>query len=203
MQDSNSSKTASSVSSETTALASPPLGTLVEAPPPATIDAYIKANNIRATTVTPSTPGAPKIILPVPPGWTRMPEGPGDKYFGVVFDTPTNPEDAPRFIVTVKKLVGDVDTEKVLALAAGSAEELSGYAGDPPVQAELSGFPGARLAGTYMKKDVPRMVMRYVVVIPAANGTYLMRISVDSPEADTDAVQAAAKVFTQKTTITV
>ena len=199
MQGPNSS----SITSETTAPASPPLGTLVEAPPPTTIDGYIKANNIQATTVTPSTPGAPKIDLPVPPGWTRTPEGPGGNYFGLVFDTPTKPDDAPRFSVTVEKLLGDVDTEKLLALAAGSAEQLPGYAGDPPVRAPLSGFPGARLAGTYTKDGAPRMVAQYVVVIPGTDGTYLMRISADSPDADAGAVRAAAKVFAQKTTITV
>jgi hypothetical protein len=132
-----------------------------------------------------------------------MPEGAGGNYFGVVFDAPTKPDDPPRFIVTVEKLLGDVDTEKLLALAAGSAETLPGYAGDPPVRAPLSGFPGARLAGTYTKDGAPRMVAQYVVVIPGADGTYLMRIRADGPDGDAGAVQAAAKVFSQKTTITV
>jgi molecular chaperone DnaK (HSP70) len=204
MQDSESSKTSASISSVTTSPASSSLGASVEAPRPiTTIDDYIKANNIQATTVTPSTPGAPKIDLPVPPGWTRTPEGPGSNYFGVVFDAPTMPADAPRFIVTVEKLLGVVDTEKLLAVAAGAAKQLPGYAGDPPVQASLSGFPGARLAGTYTEDGAPRMVMQYVVVIPGADATYLIRINADSPDADADAVRAAAKVFAQKTTITV
>jgi hypothetical protein len=204
MQDSKSSKTSASISSVTTSPAWPSLGASADAPRPIkTIDDYIKANNIKSTTVTPSTPGAPKIGLPVPPGWTRMPEGAGGNYFGVVFDAPTKPDDPPRFIVTVEKLLGDVDTEKLLALAAGSAETLPGYAGDPPVRAPLSGFPGARLAGTYTKDGAPRMVAQYVVVIPGADGTYLMRIRADGPDGDAGAVQAAAKVFSQKTTITV
>jgi hypothetical protein len=204
MQNSESSKTSASNSSATTAPASPPLGASAEVPRPVTtIDDYIKANNIEATTVSPSTPGAPKIDLPVPPGWTRLPEGSGGNYFGVVFDAPTKPDDAPRFIVTVQKLLGDVDTEKLLALAGGAAQQLPGYAGEPPVRASLSGFPGARLAGTYVKDGAPRMVMQYVVAVPRADGVYLMRISADSLDADAGAVQAAAKVFSQKTTITV
>jgi len=204
MQGSDSTKTSASNSSETTSPALPSLGASADVPRPIkTIDDYIKANNIQATTVTPSTPGAPKIDLPVPPGWTPMPEGAGGNYFGVVFDAPTTPDDAPRFVVSVEKLLGDVDTEKLLALAAGGAEQLPGYAGDPPVRAPLSGFPGARLAGTYTKDGAPRTVMQYVVVIPGADGTYLMRISADGPDADAGAVQAAAKVFAQNTTITV
>jgi molecular chaperone DnaK (HSP70) len=203
MQDSKSSKTSAPISSVTSSPASPSLGASAEAPRPiTTIDDYIKANNIQATTVTPSTPGAPKIDLPVPTGWTRMPEGAGGNYFGVVFDAPTKPDDAPRFIVTVEKLLGDVDTEKLLDLAAGAAEQLPGYAGDPPVRAPLSGFPGARLAGTYTRDGAPRMVMQYVVVIPAVDGTYLMRISADGADADADAVRAAAKVLAQETAIT-
>jgi hypothetical protein len=204
VQNSESSKTAASISPVTTPPASSPLGASVDAPPPiVTIDDYIKANKIQATAVTLSTPGAPKIDLPVPPGWTRMPDGPGSNYFGLVFDLPSKPDDAPRFVVSVDKLLGQVDTEKLLALAGGSAEQLPGYAGDPPVRAPLSGFPGARLAGTYTKDGAPRTVMQYVVVIPGADGTYLMRISADGPDADAGAVQAAAKVLAQKTTITV
>lgn len=204
MQEPGSSKTSASISSVTTSPTSLPLGASADAPRPIrTIDDYIKANDIQATKVTPSTPGAPKIDLPVPPGWTRTPEGAGGNYFGVVFDAPTKPDDAPRFIVSVEKLSGDVDPEKLLALAAGAAEQLPDYKGDPPVRAPLSGFPGARLAGTYTKDGAPRMVAQYVVVIPGADGTYLMRISADSPDADAGAVQAAAKVFSQKTTITV
>ena len=182
----------------------PSLGASSEAPRPInTIDDYLKANGIQSVAVAPTTPGAPHIELPVPPGWTRMPEGAGGNYFAVVLDTPAKPDDAPRFVVTVDKLVGNVDTEKVLALAAGAAQQLPGYRGDPPVRAPLSDFPGARFVGHYTKGDQPRMIAQYVVVIPGADGTYLMRISTDSPEADTGAVLAAAKVFAQKTKITV
>lgn len=203
--DSNSSPPAGSTAPPvTTSSSGPSLGASVEPPRPIkTIDDFLAANNIQATPVTPSTPGAPRIDLPVPPGWTRMPEGPDGDYFGVVFDAPTVREDPPRIIVNVQRLQGAVDPEKLLALAAGAAEELPGYAGDPPVRAPLSNFPGSRLAGTYTKAGAARMFAQYVVVIPGKDGTYLMRISVDSPDADSVAARAALKVFAQNTTITV
>ncbi|MGX9673699.1 LpqN/LpqT family lipoprotein [Mycobacterium sp. HM-7] len=182
----------------------PSLGASSEAPRPInTIDDYLKANGIQSVAVSPTTPGAPHIELPVPPGWTRMPEGAGGNYFAVVLDTPAKPDDAPRFVVTVDKLVGNVDTEKILALASGAAQQLQRYNGDPPVRAALSDFPGARFVGHYVKNDQARMIAEYVVVIPGTDGTYLMRISTDSPDVDAGAVMAAAKVFSQKTKITV
>lgn len=182
----------------------PSLGASSEAARPInTIEDYLKANGIQSVAVAPTTPGAPHIELPVPPGWTRMPEGAGGNYFAVILDAPARPDDAPRFVVTVDKLVGNVDTEKVLALAAGAAQQLPGYKGDPPVRAALSDFPGARFVGHYTRGDQPRMVAQYVVVIPGTDGTYLMRISTDSSDADAGAVLAAAKVFAQKTKITV
>jgi hypothetical protein len=204
MQDSGSSKTSAPIAqSVTTSPVEPSLGASSEAPRPiTTIDDYIKANHIQATPVTPSTPGAPKIDLPVPPGWTRMPDDVAGNYFGVVFDTPTVRDDPPRIIVTVERLQGDVDAAKLLDLAAGAAGQLSGYAGDPPVRAALSDFPGARFSGTYTKGGASRVVAQYVVVIPGTDGTYLMRISADGPAPDADAVVAAAKVFAQATKIT-
>jgi len=97
----------------------------------------------------------------------------------------------------------DVTLAGVLALAAGAAQQLPRYNGDPPVRAALSDFPGARFVGHYVKGDQARMIAEYVVVIPGTDGTYLMRISTDSPDVDAGAVMAAAKVFSQKTKITV
>ncbi len=202
-QDSNSSNNANSNAADGGS-SLPSLGASSEAPRPInTIEDYLKANGIQSVAVAPSTPGAPHIDLPVPPGWTRMPEGAGGNYFAVILDAPVKPDDAPRFIVNVDKLVGNVDTEKILSLAAGAAQQLPGYKGDPPVRAALSDFPGARFVGHYTKGDQPRMVAQYVVVIPGSDGTYLMRIGTDSPDADGGAVLAAAKVFSQKTKITV
>jgi len=203
VQSSKSSNTPTSTSTSTSAATTaapstsePPSG------PNETIADYIKNNNIQATTITPGTPGAPTIDLPVPEGWTRIPEGGDAQYFGIVFDTPTNPDDPPKIIATVEKLTGNVDTDKLLAVAAGEAKNLPGYDGGDAIRATLSGFPASRLNGLYTRNGVPRMVAQNTVVIQSKDGIYLMQIKAESPEADADALRAAAPVIVQKTTIT-
>ena len=69
------------------------------------------------------------IDLAVPEGWTRIPEGADAPYGGIVFNTPTNPNDPPKIIAIVEKLTGNVDTDKLLAVAPGEVKNLPGYSG--------------------------------------------------------------------------
>ena len=203
VQSSKSSNTPTSTSTSTSAATtSAPSTSEPPSGPNETIADYIKNNNIQATTITPGTPGAPTIDLPVPEGWTRIPEGGDAQYFGIVFNTPTNPDDPPKIIATVEKLTGNVDTDKLLAVAAGEVKNLPGYDGGDAIRATLSGFPASRLNGLYTRNGVPRMVAQNTVVIQSKDGIYLMQIKAESPEADADALRAAAPVIVQKTTIT-
>ena len=66
----------------------------------------------------------------------------------------------------------------------------------------LSGYPASRLSGSYTKNGVPRMVAQNTVVIQSKDGIYLLQLKAEGPEADADALRAAARVIVQKTTIT-
>ena len=203
VQSSKSSNTSTSTSTSTSTATTSAAPTSAQASGPnETIADYIKKNNIQETTITPGTPGAPTIDLPVPEGWTLIPEGADAQYFGIVFNTPTNPDDPPKIIATVEKLTGNVDTDKLLAVAPGEVKNLPGYNGSDGIKATLSGFPASRLNGLYTKNGVPRMVAQNTVVIQSKDGIYLLQIKAESPEADADALRAAAPVIVQKTTIT-
>jgi hypothetical protein len=199
VQSSKSSNTSTSTSTSIATPSAPSTPAQASGPNEALAD-YIKKNNIQETTITQGTPGAPKIDLPVPEGWTRIPEGADAQYFGIVFNTPTNPNDPPKITATVEKLTGNVDTDKLLAAAPGEVKNLPGYNGDGK-DATLSGFPAFRLTGTYTKNGVPRIVAQNAAVIQSKDGTYLLQIKAEGPEADADALRAAAPVIVQKTTI--
>ena len=203
VQSSKSSNTSTSTSTSTSAATTSAASTSAQASGPNwTIADYLKKNNIQETTITQGTPGAPKIDLPIPEGWTRIPEGADAQYFGIVFNTPTNPNDPPKIIATVEKLTGNVDTDKLLAVAPGEVKNLPGYDGGDGIKATLSGFPASRLSGSYTKNGVPHIVAQNTVVIQSKDGTYLLQIKAEGPEADADALRAAAPVIVQKTTIT-
>ena len=67
-----------------------------------------------------------------------IPEGADVQYFGIVFNTPTNPDDPPKFTATVEKLTGNVDTDKLLAVAPGEVKNLPGYNGNDAITASSS-----------------------------------------------------------------
>jgi hypothetical protein len=94
-----------------------------------TIADYIKQNGIQETMITHDTPGAPTIDLPVPDGWKVLPESTDAPYGGVAFNTPTDPNDPPKIIAIVEKLTGNVDADKLLAVAPGEVKNLQGYDG--------------------------------------------------------------------------
>ena len=99
-------------------------------------------------------------------------------------------------------MTGNVDTDKLLAVAPGEVKNLPDYNGSDGIKATLSGFPASRLNGLYTKNGVPRLVAQNTVVIQSKGGIYLLQIKAESPEADADALRAAAPVIVQKTTIT-
>ncbi|HWX98309.1 MAG TPA: LpqN/LpqT family lipoprotein [Mycobacterium sp.] len=203
VQISKSSNTSTSTSTSTsTATTSAPSAFGQASGPNETIGDYIKKNNIQETTITHGTPGAPKIDLPVPVGWTRIPEGADAPYGGIVFNTPTDPKDPPKIIAIVAKLTGYVDTDKLLAVAPGEVKNLPGYNGGDGQKSTLSGHPAYQVAGSYTKNGVTRMVAQKTVVIQSKDGVYVLQLKAEGPQADANALNDVTGVIDQKTTIT-
>ena len=198
VQSSKSSNTSTSTSTST-ATTSAPSTSAQASGPNETIADYIKKNNIQQTTITHGTPGAPTIDLPVPEGWTRIPEGADALYGGIVFNTPTNPDDPPKIIAIVEKLTGDVDTYKLLAVSPGEIKNLPGYKGSDGQLSTLSGYPASRLGGSYTKNGVTRMVAQNTVAIERKDGIYVLQLNAEGPEADAGALMAATGVMVQQT----
>ncbi|MFN3004667.1 LpqN/LpqT family lipoprotein [Mycolicibacterium wolinskyi] len=166
-----------------------------------TIADYIAKSNLQETTVSRGTPGAPTIDLPVPDGWTPIPEGAEGLYGGIVAKAPTDPNDPPKIIATLVKLTGDADPYKLLSVAPGEVRNLPGYKGGDGQVSTLSGYPASRLGGSYTKNGVTRMIAQNTVVIENASGFYVLQLNAEGPEADADALKAATGVIVQKTAI--
>jgi serine/threonine protein kinase len=203
VHSSKSSNTSTSTSTSTsTATTSAPSPFAQASGPNETIGDYIKKNNIQETTITHGTPGAPKIDLPVPVDWTRIPEGADAPYGGIVFNTPSNPNDPPKIIANVEKLTGNVDTDKLLAVAPGQVKNLPGYDGDDGQKSTQGDYPANQVSGSYTKNGVTRMVAQKTVVIQSKDGIYLLQLNADGPQADADAFKGVVHVIDQQTRIT-
>src|SRR6201998_439427 len=167
-----------------------------------TIADYIKQNNIQETMISHSTPDAPAIDLPIPDGWTKLPESSDAPYGGIVFNTPTDPNDPPGIKAIFEKLTGNVDPDKLLSLAPGEVKNLPGYDGGDGEKNSLSGFPAYQLGGNYMKNGTQRVVAQKTVVIQAKDGLYVLQMNAEGPEPDKTPLMDATNVIDDKPRIT-
>jgi hypothetical protein len=200
---SKSTTASSSTSSATTTTTKATTSTSARASGPnQTIADYIKQNGIQETMVSHSTPGAPTIDLPVPDGWKVVPESSDAPYGGIVFNTPTDPNDPPKILAIVEKLTGNVDADKLLAVAPGEVKNLQGYSGGDGEKNMLSGFPAYQLGGDYTKDGTPRVVAQKTVVIQGKDGIYVLQLNAEGPQPDKNPLMDATTVIEDKTNIT-
>jgi hypothetical protein len=168
-----------------------------------TIADYITENKITQTSVKRGDPG-PNIIVPMPADWQPMqgdlPEG---TYGAIVYTKSAVPANPPRVLALLSKLTGDVDPAEILKYAPGELNNLPGYAGSKEGQSsKLSGFDAVELGGSYMNKDKKGMIAQKTVVIPIANGVYVLQLNAISDEAEATVLNDAMKVISEQTTIT-
>jgi hypothetical protein len=169
-----------------------------------TIADYIKNNQINEATVHHGDPGSPTIDLPVPDGWSQVPESDSAPFGGIVYDQPTNPNDPPTIVAIVSKLSGNVDAAKVLEYAPGEIKNLPGYEelGNGGSTSTLGGFQAYQIGGNYVKDANKRAIAQKTVVIPSQDGLFVLQLNADSAADQMDALMAATSVIDDQTTIT-
>ncbi|MCV7420939.1 LpqN/LpqT family lipoprotein [Mycobacterium yunnanensis] len=198
---STSSKTATSTSKKPKV----PETTEAEAPGPnPTIADYIKENGIQETGVKMGDPSAPAVNLPVPDGWQPLSpeEAPDYAYGAIVFTGPEFEADPPNIVALMSKLSGDVDPQKIVDLAPGELNNLPDYEpGNEGETSTLGDYPAYVLGGTYTRDGATRFIAQKTVVIPAADGLYVLQLNVDGPEAAGEVLSAATMKIDSDTTI--
>jgi hypothetical protein len=207
----NSNAAATKTSTATTTATSTPAAqskvatrTSVPGPNP-TIADYIKQNAITETPVHRGDPGAPTIDLPIPDGWADAGhDTPANAYWAIVDTGPEAATYTPSIVVTVSKLTGNVDQQKILDLAAGELKNLPEFKpmGDGS-STTLSGFPGYQFGGTWADNGQSKAVAQKTVVLPASGGVYLLRLNADCLEDQIGQALPATITIDEKTKITV
>jgi hypothetical protein len=178
--------------------------TAVPGPNP-TIADYIKQNGITETPVHRGDPGAPTIDLPIPDGWADAGhDTPTNAYWAIVDTGPEAAKYEPSIVVTVSKLTGSVDQQKVLDLAGGELKNLPEFKpmGDGS-STTLSDFPGYQLGGTWVYNGQTKAVAQKTVVIPAGGALYVLRLNADCLEDQIDQALPATIAIDEKAKITV
>ncbi|MGU3499907.1 LpqN/LpqT family lipoprotein [Mycobacterium sp. C31M] len=172
--------------------------------PNETIASYIQDNGIQETPIQRGDPGSPTIDLPFPDGWEDAgPDTPEWAYGAIVYTGPEAAEYTPSIVALVSKLTGNVDPAKILELAAGELQNLPGYEGwNEGAESTLSGFDAFQLGGTWDQEGLTKIVAQKTVVIPGADGLYVLQLNADGLEDQADIVSAATDVIDSDTVIT-
>ncbi|WP_188542950.1 LpqN/LpqT family lipoprotein [Rhodococcoides trifolii] len=203
----SSSTTTSAAASSTAKNKLAPTPEADVAGPNYTIADYIAEAGIVETPIHMGDPGAPVIDLPFPDGWENAGDSTPDYAYGaIVYNGPETDEAQyqPSIIALVSKLDGNVDPQKLIDAAGGELQNLPGYVEVSPGETStLGGFPAYHIAGTYTQDGMSLLSAQETVVIPAADGMYVMQINIDGAESQQDLLIAAVQTIDQQTTITV
>ncbi|MGV0717237.1 LpqN/LpqT family lipoprotein [Mycolicibacterium sp. XJ662] len=197
----DTASTTTPTSGETTATTAT---TTPAADEPDTINDYIVKNDIAETPIKPGEPGTPKVDFPLPPQWRDAgDETPDWAYGAILYDHPTDPNNPPDLYAIASKLTGNVDAAKILELAPQQLREMAEFKplGEPEKN-DLSGFDAISFYGTYMNEGQERFVAQKTIVMPAADGLFVLQLNGDSLASEQDVVLDAAEVINQETTIT-
>jgi hypothetical protein len=172
--------------------------------PNPTIASYIAENNIQETPVKRGDPGSPTIDLPFPEGWVDAgPDTPEWAYGAIVYTGPEAAEYTPSIVALVSKLTGNVDPQAIIDNAPGELQNLEGWSAmnDGEVST-LGDYPAYQLGGTWQSEGTTKIVAQKTVVIPGADGVYVLQLNADGLENQADIVGAATQVIDEQTTIT-
>ena len=187
-------------SKETTTSA--PTETPAAGGPNKTIQDYVKDNNIQETVIKRGDPG-PAIDLPVPEGWKTTESLPEAPYGAIVYENTSVPDNPPRILAIFSKLTGNVDPQKILALAPGELRNLPGY--DGPTEGKpdkLDGYDATVLGGSYEQDGKKGMIAQKTVVIPADDGVYVLQLNAYSDESEANLLMDATNLIDEQTKIT-
>jgi Probable lipoprotein LpqN len=172
--------------------------------PNPSIASYIKDNGITESPVHMGDPGSPTINLPVPEGWEPAGEStPEWAYDAILYTGPEGAEYTPSVVAIVSKLTGDVDPQQIIDLAPGELNNLPGYKPlNEGATSTLGDYPAFQLGGTWESDGQTKIVAQKTVVIPGADGLYVLQLNADGLESQAEFVGAATDVIDSDTTIT-
>lgn len=168
-----------------------------------TIADYIKKSGVTETPVKRGDPGSPTVELPIPAGWADAgQQTPPYAYSAFIFTgDPAMSTAPPTIVALMSKLTGDVDPAQIIKYAPGELKNLPGFEGGDGEPKTLSGFDAYQIGGTYVRDGVKRMIAQKTVVIPAADGLFVLQLNADGLEDQINPLMTATAEIDEKTVI--
>lgn len=174
--------------------------------PNETIAGYIESAGIRETLAKPGEDGAPTIDLPTPAGWEDAGDQTPENAAGAIIYTGPEAQDAnytPNIVVILSKLSGNVEKQKLIALAGGEMRNLPEFSplGSGGTPATLSGYPAYKIAGTYNLDGITAVTAQQTVVISGSDGIYVLQFNATSNDDQAAVLENATQFIDDNTTI--
>ena len=140
----------------------------------------------------------------MPEGWTdACADTPEWAYSAIVYTGPEAAQYTPSIVALVSKLSGNVEPQKILDLAPGELQNLPGWSpSDEGEVSTLGNYRAYQLGGTWVSEGQTKIVAQKTVVIPGADGLFVLQLNADGLEDQRKILDVATSVVDEQTTIT-
>ncbi|OMC02511.1 hypothetical protein A5733_02415 [Mycobacterium sp. NS-7484] len=131
------------------------------------------------------------IVLPLPSGWTKVPDPNVPDAFAVIADRSSTDLYTPNAQVVVYKLVGNFDPAEAISHGYVDSQQLQNWRTTDMAMGAFNGFPSAFIEGSYLSGSQMLNTSRRHILATAGQDHYLVSLSVNYSAAN-QGVSAAA-----------
>jgi Probable lipoprotein LpqN len=169
-------------------VATPPVQPALLPATSGTLRDYFQSKNVKLEAQQPKGFNALDITLPMPPGWTQVPDPNVPDAFVVTANRSSNSLYTSNAQVVVYRLIGDFDPREAITHGYVDSQQLPAWRSTNASLADFGGFPSSIIEGTYRQNDMTLNTSRRHVIATSGPDKYLVSLAVT-----TDAAQAVAE----------
>lgn len=143
-----------------------------------TLRDYFAAKKVQLEAQQATSFDAFNITLPMPAGWSHVPDPNVPDAFAVIADRRSGSLYAPNAQVVVYRLVGQFDPKDAITHGYVDSEQLMAWQTTNASLADFNGFASSVIEGTYRDADMTLNTSRRHVIVPADGSAYLVSLTV-------------------------
>jgi hypothetical protein len=143
-----------------------------------TLTDYFKSRNVTLEPQRAQGFQAFNITLPMPPGWSQVPDPNVPDAFAVIANRNSPDLYTPNAQVVIYKLVGNFDPKEAITHGFIDSQSLPAWQGTDASLADFGGFPSSIIEGTYRQNDMTLNTSRRHVIATSGPDSYLVSLSV-------------------------
>ncbi|MGH9059218.1 MAG: LpqN/LpqT family lipoprotein [Acidimicrobiales bacterium] len=141
---------------------------------------YFQAKGVKLAPQKPQGFDALDITLPVPSGWTQVPDPNVPDAFAVIANRSGDVLYTPNAQVVVYKLIGDFDPKEAITHGYNDARQLMAWRTTSASLADFGGFPSSIIEGTYRQNEMTLNTSRRHVIATSGSDRYLVSLAVNT-----------------------